>query len=667
MPGDAHSINEIDASCRAPLRLTVACGALWLLLGAALNALCAIKLIAPGFLATSPFWTYGRVQAAGTTALLYGFALPVAFGLCAWVLSRSGSVRLAGAGMVTIAGTFWNIGVSIGVFGIFCGDATGFDSFELPRCATPILFASYLLFAGCVVLTVHRRRSGALTIPQWFAITAIAWFGWTELTGDIFLLFNPARGIVAPLIASWHARNLEVVVLGFSCLALAFYFLPKLLNQPIGSRPLALFGLWTLALSGGFGGQITPVPAWAASVNTAMGVLSFAAVLALSVSFWLTIRRHLNALDANPTLRFTYIGVAFWIVASAQGVLAALPSVSQLVQFTFFEPARFGAFLFGFVVMVVVGAIEFVLPRVAGGNLPSPRLRAAQFWCMLAGAGLTYFSRLVAGVAQGILLSDPSNSFPVVMRTLSPPLQTVALGEILVLVGVLCFAANVLRMIASPKKEAVAPEPDDHSSVPSNSAGLDRLAGGGLALTLMISWVALVVGPIIQLGGLQQATTIGSDARLYPTPRPGMAARGERLFRENGCNACHTQQIRPAASGFDIVRGWGKRRSVARDYIFDQPAMPGSIRIGPDLANVGARQNVDTFLIRLYNPTAVTRSSIMPSYRFLFEPPGKNGNRELVPRPEAHALAAYLQSLRSDAPLYEVPPRTAASPRGGIR
>ena len=41
--------------------------------------------------------------------------------------------------------------------------------------------------------------------------------------------------------------------------------------------------------------------------------------------------------------------------------------------------------------------------------------------------------------------------------------------------------------------------------------------------------------------------------------------------------------------GPDLARGWGRRRTVAEDYLFDSPVMPGSQRVGPDLANVGAR------------------------------------------------------------------------------
>ncbi|MEK7707494.1 MAG: cbb3-type cytochrome c oxidase subunit II, partial [Verrucomicrobiota bacterium] len=136
-----------------------------------------------------------------------------------------------------------------------------------------------------------------------------------------------------------------------------------------------------------------------------------------------------------------------------------------------------------------------------------------------------------------------------------------------------------------------------------------------------------------------------------------------------------------AAIGPDIARGWGRRRTVAQDYLFDYPVQLGSRRIGPDLANVGLRLPDANWQLRhLYAPQSEVKGSTMPSYRFLFETrkagtkPSPDALRlpaafapatgyEIVPRPAAKALVAYLLSLRADAPLFEAPMTPpAASP-----
>jgi ribosomal protein L7/L12 len=136
--------------------------------------------------------------------------------------------------------------------------------------------------------------------------------------------------------------------------------------------------------------------------------------------------------------------------------------------------------------------------------------------------------------------------------------------------------------------------------------------------------------------------------------------------------------------GPDLGRGWGLRRTVAEDFLFDSPALVGSQRVGPDLANVGARLPDPNWHLRhLYAPQQEIAGSLMPPSRFLFEtrrigrvpspdalalsanlpaslaPPA---GYEIVPTQEARALAAYLTSLRAEAPLFSAPYSVRATP-----
>ncbi|HEY1490387.1 MAG TPA: cbb3-type cytochrome c oxidase subunit II, partial [Verrucomicrobiae bacterium] len=127
------------------------------------------------------------------------------------------------------------------------------------------------------------------------------------------------------------------------------------------------------------------------------------------------------------------------------------------------------------------------------------------------------------------------------------------------------------------------------------------------------------------------------------------------------------------AVGPDIARGWGSRHSVAEDFLYDNVVQLGSLRIGPDLAGVGARlPDANWQLLHLYAPKCVVKDSLMPPFRYLFEtrkigdtpsPDALNlpsgfappAGYEVVPKPEAKELAAYLLSLHADVPLYDAP------------
>src|SRR5206468_4721609 len=110
----------------------------------------------------------------------------------------------------------------------------------------------------------------------------------------------------------------------------------------------------------------------------------------------------------------------------------------------------------------------------------------------------------------------------------------------------------------------------------------------GIFGTLAFSWMGLTVIPNWQIGHLNpQSDEEGTDT--YPIPQSGMVERGTHVYAANGCIYCHSQQVRADYSADDIERKWGDRRSAPRDYIFERPVFLGKMRMGQDLANVGAR------------------------------------------------------------------------------
>jgi len=110
----------------------------------------------------------------------------------------------------------------------------------------------------------------------------------------------------------------------------------------------------------------------------------------------------------------------------------------------------------------------------------------------------------------------------------------------------------------------------------------------GIFGTFAFSWLGLTVVPNWQIGHLNpQSDEEGTD--IYPQPQSGMFERGARVYAANGCIYCHSQQVRADYAADDIERKWGNRRSAPRDYIFEQTVFLGKMRMGQDIANIGAR------------------------------------------------------------------------------
>jgi cytochrome c oxidase cbb3-type subunit 2 len=206
-----------------------------------------------------------------------------------------------------------------------------------------------------------------------------------------------------------------------------------------------------------------------------------------------------------------------------------------------------------------------------------------------------------------------------------------------------------------------------------------------LALFLF-NWVVLVVFPWTTLGHQAPIKDEGSGD-LAPWDTSGAAHQGERVYAADGCVYCHTQQVRSASSGADIIRGWGTakdedgkdvtRRSYPRDYIWQGQVFLGNSREGADLSNVGERfPDAGKLYSYLYDPYVLNPHSSMPAYHFLFVTQKISGQPsqdalvltgsdappagyEIVPTADAQSLVAYLLSLKKD---YHLKPDEAGVP-----
>ncbi len=224
----------------------------------------------------------------------------------------------------------------------------------------------------------------------------------------------------------------------------------------------------------------------------------------------------------------------------------------------------------------------------------------------------------------------------------------------------------------------------------------------GVFCAFLLSAGAMVMLPHSQLSGLQPVTgdwdgTTPTPTTVYPVQMEGGLGQrlGQRVYMDNGCFYCHSQQVRDKQYGPDMARGWGPRRTVARDYIFEEVPLLGSMRIGPDFANYGwfrkvpdangvetkvgmwrnependtkkpVARNAAWIYKHLYNPVAIWNVSVCPPMPHLFDladmgaTPSPNavaviGNKQLVPNADARNLASYLLSLNRTPELKESP------------
>lgn len=109
------------------------------------------------------------------------------------------------------------------------------------------------------------------------------------------------------------------------------------------------------------------------------------------------------------------------------------------------------------------------------------------------------------------------------------------------------------------------------------------------------------------------------------------AARGRRVYIQEGCIHCHSQYIRPRSHDVEL---WGP---VPAHDAAETPPLYGNRRQGPDLSNAGIRRSATWHRLHLADPRSLVPTSRMPSYPHLFE----DGTR-------GDDLVAYLSSLGAE-------------------
>ena len=432
-------------------------------------------------------------------------------------------------------------------------------------------------------------------------------------------------------------------------------------------------------------------------------------------------------------------GFVSFVLSGLLLVTTACPHFSRLTQFTWFGAAQTQLHLYGFFAITMFGAIYYILPRAVGIEFAFPKLIRVQHWFAMLGIVILVVSLAAGGVAQGLKLNDPNVAFADSTKAMLPFLRAsthrpAAPPDRQPAVRPQYFCDDpCLEMVGGQGRVR------RRDGALGKSGGESMKNGFVIFLAAFVllgsSWGAFVLAPQLQLGGAKQVPVLNSS-EVYPVNRPGEANQGLQIYRANGCAACHTEQVQQdgvvcnvvltapgknpsvvsnlmatlkltglteqeaeAASGKittaggkvethivavgpDIARGWGLRHSVAEDFLYDNPVQLGGLRVGPDLADVGARlPDANWQLLHLYAPRSVVKDSAMPPFRYLFRiqkiggapsPDALNlpkafapaAGYEVVPKPAAKELAAYLLSLHADVPLYDAPftPPAAAKP-----
>ncbi len=451
----------MDQRAALPVLLYFGTAIIWLLVGTVFGLVSSLKFDMPFWLDSVPALTFGRIRPAHLDAVTYGWASLAGAGCLVWLTSRLCLIPVQWRGCLIASVALWNIGMVYGTGALLFGYSLSVEWLEYPLPAAGIIAVAFLLYAASILRTFQKRTVDHVYVSLWYVLASAVWFPLLYVIANLPIY----SGVVHGVVNWWYGHNALAVWFTPVGLALAYYFIPKIIGRPIYSYYLSLLGFWTFALFYNWNGAHHlvggPVPNWLQTISIIASVLMVIPVLAVAVNHHLTTVGNFSVLRTSVPLRFTVFGAMSYTAVSFQGSMEALRDVQQVVHFTHYTVGHAHLGVYAFLTMILFGAMYYITPRLARWDWPRPGWIKVHFW-LTAGGVLLYVCALCwMGILQGRAMNNPAMPFVDVVQLTGPYLTLRSLAGILMGTGHVIFAAlfaQVLYRMGPRRAEAQVKE-----------------------------------------------------------------------------------------------------------------------------------------------------------------------------------------------------------------
>jgi cytochrome c oxidase cbb3-type subunit I len=308
------------------------------------------------------------------------------------------------------------------------------------------MLAGYALIGVWAVTTFSIRNTENVFASQWYLFGAAFWFPWLYSIAQVMLLKAPVRGVLQPVVNAWYVHGLYGLWFVPVALAAAYYFVPKILGQPIANYYLSPIGFWWLAITTAFAGGSrligAPVPVWIPTLGTVANFLLVVPVVLISLNLFGTMSGRYSALSGSVTLRFILLSMVSFVLASALNLAFSLRGFAEIAQFTLLAELRDWVIFYACFSTAMFGAAYFMLPRLMEREWRSAALVKAHLGATLLGVALLIIGLGYAGWQQGHLLNDAAKTYSDINQAMTTWFAVRTAGFGLLLVGHLAFLIN---------------------------------------------------------------------------------------------------------------------------------------------------------------------------------------------------------------------------------
>jgi cbb3-type cytochrome c oxidase subunit I len=628
----------------------------WLTIFPLVGLLVSIKFHYPDFLGQTSWLTFGRLRPVHVNGVIFGAFSTPALGLLYYLVPQLCGRRMAKEhwGWWLLAG--WNIFLIAGSISFLMGYNLGFEADEFEW---PFNILRWLILAtigGQVLTTIFLRKERGFYIALWYTVAGLVWTVMNMILGGVILPYVPMSGISNTALHGLYIHYVVGLWITPTGLALMYYFIPLATKAPLYSHRLSLLGFWTLAFFYPFVGThhylFSPIPYHNQTISIVASMMLIIPVWAVVINLFGTAKGRWGAIIGGQdgdsyAAKFLLLATFFYLIGCFQGSTEALRRVQELTHFTDFVISHSHFTVFATFVLAAVGSIYYVWPRVTGRHLWSWKMASWHVWLTITGTTVMLVGLAAQGLVQGSMLEYGTNFVDTVvemkpwwfLRTLAG--ATMDIGFLLMAVNLVMTARKGVPMNI-PAVNAAASVSETHPAI-LEMAWYSRPSTifiiAGIAFFFLAVMIQGILPSILPQTYTPTVTSAVTGQTIQVADYTALEQKGRQVYIREGCWYCHSQYIRPV-TGEDLR--WGPV-SQAGEYVYDQPQLLSTRRIGPDLHRVGRKYGDDWQTAHHWNPRDVVPDSIMPRFPWLY----KNASGKDAPKlnEDGLALVAYLQKL----------------------
>ncbi len=592
-----------------------------------------------GLINTHGAFGFGRIRMLHTTTVIFAFVCNIFFAGAYYSMQRLLKTRMYSDTLSWIHFWGWQLVIIVSYITFFMGINTSKEYAEHEWPIDIMIVVIWLIFGANMFLTIAKRRVRHLYVAIWFyigtwiAIAMLHIFNNLEvpLSFSGWKSYSAYAGVKDAIVQWWYGHNAVAFVLTTPILGLMYYFLPKAADRPVFSYKLSIIHFWSLIFVYIWAGphhlQYTALPAWAQAVGTGFSIMLIAPSWGGMLNGLLTLRGAWDKVREEPILKFFVVAVTCYGMATFEGPLLATKTLNKIGHFTDWVIGHVHLGALGWNGFMAFGVIYYLIPVLWRTKLWSTKLANWHFWLGTLGIIFYVVPMYISGFTQGLMWKqfNPDGTLMYknwldTVTAIVPYFKMRFFGGLLYLAGGILMVINI---VATVRKGSFLKNAPAEAPALANITK-QRKEGEGVHLWLertplilgILSFVAVAIGGSVEI---IPTLTLKSSVPTISAVKPysPLELEGRDIYIREGCNACHSQMVRPFRD--EIVRFNGKngQYSKAGEFVYDRPFLWGSKRTGPDLHREGGKNPSSWHYKHMNNPRDTSPGSIMPRYPWL--------------------------------------------------